>query len=72
MVQAWVAKKHVHVTFYEILQFLFFALGCRFHENCDILEAVNYNVKLLHKLPHISIPVHLLCPWLPTNMSYPY
>jgi hypothetical protein len=38
MVQAWVAKKLINVTFYEFLRCPFFALGPRFHENRDILE----------------------------------
>jgi len=41
MVQAWVAKKLVNVTFYEFLRYPFFALGPRFHENRDILEVVH-------------------------------
>ncbi len=36
MVQAWVAKKLVNVTFYKFLRCPFFALGPRFHENHDI------------------------------------
>ena len=46
MVQAWVAKKLVNVTFYKFLQCPFFALGPRFHENHDILEVIHYNVEL--------------------------
>ena len=48
MVQAWVAKKLVNVTFYEFLRCPFFALGPRLQENRDILEVVHYNVKLLY------------------------
>jgi hypothetical protein len=48
MVQAWVDKKLVNVTFYEFLRCPFFALGLRFHKNRDILEVVYYNVKLLY------------------------
>ena len=48
MVQAWVAKKLLNVTFEEFLRCPFFALGPWFHENRDILEVVYYNVKLLY------------------------
>ena len=40
--------KNVNVTFYEFFWCPFFALGPRFHENCDILEVVHYNIKLLY------------------------
>ena len=48
MVQSRVAKKLLKVTFEEFLRRPFFALGPRFHENCDILEVVYYNVKFLY------------------------
>ena len=64
MVQAWVTKKLVHVTFYGFFRCPIFALVPRFHKNHDILEAIHYNDKLLYYPPHMSIPVHLLCPWL--------
>ena len=40
MVHAGVAKKLVNITFYEFLRCPIFALGPRFHKNCDILEVV--------------------------------
>ncbi len=72
MVQAWVAKKLVNVTFYEFLSCPFYALGPRFHENRNILEVVHYNDKLVLATPyHISFPVHSPSPWLSIDMSYP-
>ena len=67
----WV-KKLLNVTFKEFLRCPIFDLRSRFHENPDILEVVHYNVKLLYKPPHISIPVHFPSPWLSIDMSYPY
>ncbi len=48
MVQDCLAKKLVNVTFYKFFRCPFFALGPQFHENHDISEVVNCNVKLLH------------------------
>ena len=45
MVQAWVAQKLVKR---DIVQVFTLALGPRFHKNCDILEVVYYNFKLLY------------------------
>jgi len=53
MVQAWVAKKLVNMTFYEFLRCPYFALGPQFHEHSYILEVVHYNyyIKLLLATP---------------------